>query len=342
VVIDKIGKGLGKATRGVTGLKPIVIEWRDASPTDIVWRYPDEVIPWGSTVIVKEWERALFYRDGKVYGVLEPGRHVLDTQNVPFLQGLVEGLYGESIFRAIVIFVNINRLQGRFGGQTQTVEAIPVKFSGSYYYRVADPVLFVNKVVGPDNRFTTEELDTYIRSYFQSHLMAFLSQASIRDIYQRQAEAGKRALFIISKYFEELGLLLEDVIFESIDVPEDYRKYVFWLLQGAPAPYLVQQETAREFAKAIRETQAGGAAFGAAMVALPYAFQPPPQQTQPQVGVAGVQQAYTPRCPYCGGAPLPQGAKFCPYCGKPLKWCPNGHVVPAEAKFCPVCGAQVG
>ncbi len=269
MVFKKLGRGIGKITRKVSGLEPKVIEWVDSEPEDIVWRYPDEIIPWGSVVIVKEWERAVFYRDGKVYGVLGPGRHVLDTQNISFLQGLVEGLYGESIFRAMIIYVNINRLQGKFGGESQTTELIPVKFHGVYYYRVSDPELFVNKVVGPDERFTREELDEYIRSYFLTKLMSFLNQCSIRDLYLKVDETSRRAVMILRKSFEELGLMLEDVRLEGIDVPEEYREKVFWLLQGVTAPYMVQQETARKFAEALEKTKAGGAAFGAGIVTIP-------------------------------------------------------------------------
>jgi len=343
VVLDKLGKAIGKGSGKISGFEPKLIEWRDATPEDIVWRYPDEVIPWGSVVVVKEWERAVFYRDGKVYGLLPPGRHVLDTQNIPFLKGLVEGFYGESIFRAIVIFVNVNRLQGKFGGKTQTTELIPVSFYGVYYYRVADPVLFVNKVVGPDNRYTKSELDEYIRGYFQTKLMAFISESSIRDLYQKAGEAGKRALMILRKPFEELGLMLEDVVFEGIEIPPEYRERVFWILQGTAPAYIVQQETARKFAEAIKETQAGGAVLGAGVVAIPYALQPPPPGAQ--IGQAQVGQptiaGYTPRCPYCGQSPIPQGAKFCPFCGKQLKWCPNNHVAPIEANYCPICGNKL-
>ena len=346
MVLNKIGKGIGKAGSKISGFQPKFIEWKDATPNDIVWRYPEEVIPWSSVVVVKEWERAVFYRDGKVYGVLGPGRHVLDTQNVPFLQGLVEGIYGESIFRAIIIFVNMNRLQGKFGGRSQTVELIPVTFHGVYYYRVVDPALFVNKVVGPDERFTREELDDYIRSYFMTKLMAFISESSIKDLYAKAAEASKRASMVLRKAFEEIGLMLEDVQFEGIDVPPEYRERMFWILQGTTPAYLVQQETARKFAEAIEKTQAGGAAIGAGVVAIPWALQPPPPQAQ-QVGGAGVAAGVTPvgyvaRCPYCGQAPIPSGAKFCPYCGKQIKWCPNGHVAPVEANFCPVCGSKLG
>lgn len=351
MVLNKIGKGLGKAAGKISGFEPKFIEWKDATPNDLVWRYPEEVIPWGSTVVVKEWERVVFYRDGKVYGMLGPGRHVLDTQNVPFLKGLVEGLYGESVFRAMVIFVNINRMQGKFGGKSQTLELIPVSFYGVYYYRVADPVLFVNKVVGPDQRFTKEELDEYIRSYFLTKIMAFVSQSSIRDLYMKAEEASKRAAMVLRKAFDEIGLMLEDVQFEGIDVPPEYRERIFWLTQGTSAAYLVQQETARKFAEAIEKTQAGGAAIGAGVVAIPWALQPPPPQAQQQPstapvvaagGVVAAQPSYVARCPYCGQAPVPANARFCPYCGKQVKWCPGGHIAPAEANFCPVCGSRLG
>ncbi len=343
MVLDKIGKGIGKGTSKISGFQPKFIEWKDATPEDIVWRYPDEVIPWGSIVVVKEWERVVFYRDGKVYGLLGPGRHVLDTQNIPFLQGLVEGIYGESVFRAILIFVNINRLQGKFGGRSQTIEVIPVSFHGVYYYRVADPVLFVNKVVGPDNRFTKSELDEYIRGYFLTKIMSFINESSIKDLYQKAEEASKKATMVLRKAFEEIGLMLEDIVFEGIDVPPEYRERVFWILQGTAPAYLVQQETARKFAEALKETQASGAVLGTGMVAIPYALQPPPPGAQ--IGQAQIGQpslaGYVARCPYCGQGPIPTGAKYCPFCGKQIKWCSNNHVVPVEANYCPVCGVRV-
>ncbi len=357
---------IGKAARKVSGLEPKIIEWVDATPEDIVWKYPDEIIPFGSVVLVKEWQRAVFYRDGKVYAVLGPGRHVLDTQNLPVLKGLVEGLYGQSIFRAMIIFVNINRLMGRFGGQSQTMELVPVKFHGVYYYRVADPGLFVNKVVGPDERFTREELDEYIRSYFLSKLMAFINQSSIRDLYMKADEAGRRAAMVLRKAFAELGLQLEDVNFEGLDVQEEYRERMFWILQGAAAPYLVQQETARKFAEAIRDTKSEGATLGAGLVAIPWALQQPPPQAyqQPPPGQPATQQrpptppgqpptqqpypqqppqpqpqyiaAATTQPPQpqqtAPAARQPQYTPICPYCGKP---------VPQGARFCPYCGHQL-
>ena len=48
---------------------PQVIEWTNAGPDDIVWRYPSEDITWGAQLIVHEYEMAVFFRDGKAYDV---------------------------------------------------------------------------------------------------------------------------------------------------------------------------------------------------------------------------------------------------------------------------------
>ena len=252
MAVDWVGKGIGKIARGITGLKPVVIEWTNWKEGDIVWKYPEEVIPWGSVVVVKEMEAAIFYRDGKVYGLLKAGRHVLDTANVPFLKGLVEGLYGTSIFRCMVIFVSLRRFDGKFGGQTQTIELAPLKFHGKFYFRVTDPVLFVNKVVGPQNLFTTEELSEYLRGYFNSKIMAYLSRFSLRDVFYRQLDVQEKVMMQLKSDFKELGLDLEKVVFEGLETTEQWRKTLFWVQTTAAvptAPYVLQMQTAKEVAK---------------------------------------------------------------------------------------------
>ncbi len=64
---------------------PQVIEWPTPGENDIVWRYPIEDITWGAQLVVKEFEAAVFLRDGKAYDVFNAGRHTLTTQNLPLL-----------------------------------------------------------------------------------------------------------------------------------------------------------------------------------------------------------------------------------------------------------------
>ncbi|MCS7374199.1 MAG: SPFH domain-containing protein [archaeon GB-1845-036] len=344
-MIDILGKGLGKVARGIGGLKPKVIEWVNPGEDEIVWRFPDDVIPWGSVVIVKEFETALFYRDGKIYGILGAGRHVLDTQNVPFLSGLVEGLYGTSIFRSIIIFVSLRRFQGKFGGRTQTVELAPLLFHGSFYFRVEDPSLLVNKVVGPQNAFTTEELNDYLRGYFNEKIMAYLSKTSIQDVYVKQSEVTEKLTILLRKDFSELGINLEKVVFEGVDTEGEWRDRLFWIMRGGvQSGYVLQMETAKEMAKELGKSP--GAGIGAGMVLIPPVMQPPPQPSsqtaasQPSGAPIATSTPKQSNCPYCG-KPVPLGANFCPYCGRRVKWCSKGHIAPSEAKYCPTCGEEL-
>ena len=87
-----------------------ILEFVDATGDILAARVPAEgpaVLRWGSQLIVREGQSALFLRDGRSMQVFEPGRHVLTTQTVAGLTGFVAGLAydGETPFRAEVVFV---------------------------------------------------------------------------------------------------------------------------------------------------------------------------------------------------------------------------------------------
>jgi len=54
--------------------------------------------------------------------------------------------------------------------------------------------------------------------------MSFINESSIKDLYQKAEEASKKATMVLRKAFEEIGLMLEDIVFEGIDVPPEYRR----------------------------------------------------------------------------------------------------------------------
>ncbi len=48
----------------------------------------------GSQVIVRESQRAVFYRDGKSLDLFDPGRHTITTANLPILSGMLRLVTG--------------------------------------------------------------------------------------------------------------------------------------------------------------------------------------------------------------------------------------------------------
>src|SRR5437667_8360361 len=128
---------------------PQVIEWRGAGPDDIVWRYPVKEITNAAQLVVHEYETAVFLKDGKAYDVFPPGRHTLTTLNLPLITSAYRIFFGgKTPFTATVIYVSTKQFAGKWGAKAQTTELAPLMVHGTAWFRIKDPNLFVNEVVG--------------------------------------------------------------------------------------------------------------------------------------------------------------------------------------------------
>ena len=88
-----------------------VIEVPDQQKEEMVRRLPEYGsgdFRMGSQVIVREYQQAVFFRDGKALDIFGAGRHTITTANLPLLSGLI-GLAtsGRTPFTAEVYFVNM-------------------------------------------------------------------------------------------------------------------------------------------------------------------------------------------------------------------------------------------
>lgn len=319
---------------------PKVIQWVGAGAEDLVWRYPIDQIEWGSQLIVEEAQAAVFLRDGKAYDVFRAGRHTLTTLNLPLLTRVLSRIagYEKTPFTATVIFVSLRQFQGKFGAQGQTKELAPLKFFGGFWFRVGEPNLFVQEVVGSQSAYSTQQLQEYLRGYFNESLIDELSRHSIVEVYGKLDETSFLAKNVVGAAFARIGLELIDVKFEGIDTTPEWRDRIFYLAQGVSAAEVLRMQTVTKTAEALSKSE--GAAVGAGIAIIPPLFQQPAQQPPTVLLV----------CPHCGFQ-NPQQVKFCGNCGKPLApqppaqqqtiTCPNGHQVPLGSQFCPTCGVRL-
>ena len=327
---------------------PQVIEWIDPGPEDIIWKYPDENITWGAQLIVKEMEVAVFFRDGKAYDVMGPGRHTLTTMNLPLLTRVLSTIagFGKTPFKAMVIYVSTKEFAGKYGARAQTTELAPLMVHGSFWFKVESPELFVNEVVGGQGIYTTGQVNEFLRGFINEKMIDELSHHDLVTVFTKLDETSMAVKTAIVDYFRRLGMDLVDLKFEGIDTEPEYRERLFWLKQGqTPATEVLRMETVKEAAKELGKSP--GAGFGTGMVMIPPIFYPPgtPAPSQPPVALVV--------CPSCK-AQVPQSSKFCPNCGTALsaqpaagiplstKSCPKcGHTVSEIAKFCPNCGQSL-
>jgi membrane protease subunit (stomatin/prohibitin family) len=155
------------------GVGEMMVARPDDAKSQVVWKHPDSTIPMKSQLTVEADEVAVFFRDGKVVQTLSPGRHTLDSSNLPFLSELVDSFTGANVFIAEVFFVSTREHTGvKFGGRVGHVEdpksGIPVEtmVHGEFSFRVVDPEGLITGLVGMGRAGSHQ-----VRSWFKEQVL---------------------------------------------------------------------------------------------------------------------------------------------------------------------------
>jgi membrane protease subunit (stomatin/prohibitin family) len=132
------------------GVREMMIARPDNLKHLLVYKHPDQNVPMFSQLTVDSDECALFFKDGQYKGYLPPGRHTLNSQNIPFLNQLVTQFTGGNVFIAEVFFVKMQPVRGvTFGGPLESMEDpilaefVTPRIFGEFALVITDPVRFV-------------------------------------------------------------------------------------------------------------------------------------------------------------------------------------------------------
>ena len=203
-----------------------VVEHPSEMQDELVRRFPEQGVAdlrMGSQVIVRESQRAVFFRDGKALDVFNAGRHTISTANIPLLIGLIgKAFNNRTPFTAEVFFVSMREFVDRKWGTPQPIivrnPGIGLGIAllqgfGTYSFQVQDPQQFITQVVGAQGVYRTDDIENRLRVMLLSKLQDILGEttatSSVLELIglTEELSAGVRAK--AQDDFSALGLTLK-------------------------------------------------------------------------------------------------------------------------------------
>ena len=184
----------------------------------LIWRQPEEDFNTNSTLIVMPGEEAIFIRGGVVESVSENGTYHLATDNYPFISRIRNFFTGGiSTFSCVVYFVRKADSHEIYWGTDSPIQVrdkvwgvrTDVKVRGAYKVRIINPVKFLEKLIGNNIPFQTQdELQEYFACEFQG---------KIKTAVSKYLNSLQQELIGIDAYMDELSEQIEPYIDEVLD-----------------------------------------------------------------------------------------------------------------------------
>jgi len=171
-----------------------VVEYPSEMADELVHRFPEVGVAdlrLGSQVIVRESQRAVFFRDGHALDVLGPGRHTISTANIPFLIDLIGKAFNDRTpFTAEVYYVSMKEFVDRRWGTPQPIlvrnpgmglGVALLQGFGTYSFQVKDAQQFVTQIVGAQGVYRIADIENRLRTILLSRLQDLLAETAAKS-----------------------------------------------------------------------------------------------------------------------------------------------------------------
>jgi len=200
----------------------------------LAWKHPEDNITLGSSIVVNESQEACLFENGQLIATLGPGRHLVESGNIPGLEGIISRAFGGSspIVVQVWFFNKAASFDYKWGSQIQVRDnthglLVPLGARGSYALRIADPASFVLQMVGVNTVFTTDEVRNNLLPVVERNLKDYIAEQVTRnnaDVFTIASELREISEGIKSSLSSEtarFGMELVDFYVQALDVVGD-------------------------------------------------------------------------------------------------------------------------
>jgi membrane protease subunit (stomatin/prohibitin family) len=183
------------------GVREMMVARPDNQKALIVYKHPDQNIPTNAQLTVDSDECAVFFKDGRVVGVIPPGRVTLHSQNIPFLNQLVTNFTGGQVFITEIYFVKTTPVRSvPFGGpigemlDPLTAEQVQPRIYGEMSVVVVDPVRFVIGYAGQAAAGDNDAVLAWIKGVFMNGV-----KTTLGELCENEGKSLLQAVSLTSK-----------------------------------------------------------------------------------------------------------------------------------------------
>ena len=348
-------------------------------PTDMAYRWPDENLATYSQLIVNESQQAVLFKDGEMIKSYGPGRHSLDSRNLPLTDELNSFPYGSNPFTAEIYFVNrIDFKAVKFATDMFRYHdpdyrtMLPLVARGNCGIKITDGGKFIKKMLGTRRKYTVGDLTSSLKAELSTDVSSLISGCMQQNTIGVKAVSSYLANFsrtlqpALEPVFSNYGLQLISFHISAVDVDEsrpDGREIVKALTAQTTqsiAGYSWQQKQAFELAdkqldvaENVLKSDSDMGVFGAMMMSINGRgsfgnMMNNPELMRRQADAPGSIKSAGQLCAdeqvFCSkcARKYPASAKFCPYCGDIYNACPNcGYDNHLKAAKCVRCGISL-
>lgn len=206
-----------------------------------IWKHPNQDFNSGSELIVHESQEAIFMVDGEVLDTFGPGKHILETENLPVVRSFMKlSTGGRNAFHAELYFINLTEQMAiRWGTDSKIsyldpVYDFPLEIGacGEMSLSVSNSAKLLVKIVGTEKLLTQEQLTKFFRAFLMTRAKSIISQ-EIRsrniNIFEIDMHLDVLSNAVKGKLMDDFfdyGINLNSFLITTVLKPDEDRNYL--------------------------------------------------------------------------------------------------------------------